>query len=198
MRPLANTALLGFALFALASAGLGLVAGADFLFFLPAWMHLLGAVAASAVAYWALRASDWRFVAGAGLLGLVLMASASSGLPTAGGWVLAIVGGLGFVLYAENAVLMLRLDHVSKAEGALEGEAGARLARDLRKAEMRPLLTTVGLLVLAVALARVVFLIVDPSLAASLEVGGGYGLVTMTLVVAGGILVYRKARGGVA
>lgn len=207
-RPLRMPAFAGFAIFAFASGGLGLLSGAPYLFrFDTPWAHVASAAAVSVVAWVALQRADARLLAGAGALAVVLLASATNGLPSATGWALAIAGGVGLVVYVENAVLILRLENVARAEAgtAAEHEPGAAapksadeathaVAEQARAAQLLPIGAAAGLLVLGVVLAQAFFLAVDPALAASLEVGGGYGLALVSVVMALAIWGFAAAR----
>src|SRR5688500_10292995 len=103
---LRTPALIGLAVFAFASGGLGLLAEAPFLFFLDfAWAHLATAAGLAALGFVALKRADPRLLAATGVLGVVLFASAANGLPSPTGWALAIAGGVGFLAFVENAVL---------------------------------------------------------------------------------------------
>lgn len=194
-KPLRMPAFAGFALFAFASGGLGLLAGAPFLFrFDIGWLHIAAAVAASALAWFALQRADARLLTGAGALGVVLMASATNGLPTASGWTLALLGGLGLVAYVENAVLILRLENVAQAEHGAADAATRAVAEQARAAQLVPLGIVLGVLVLSLVLVRGAFQVVDPALAESLEAGSGYGLAMVSLLAALGIWGYASAR----
>lgn len=194
-KPLRMPALVGFGLFAFASGGLGLLAGAPFLWRFDApWAHVVAAAVATAAAGAALQRADGRLMAGAGALGLVLLASATNGLPTSAGWALAVAGGVGLVMFVENAVLVLRLEHVAQAEKGAAETATRTVAEEARKAQLTPLALVAGVLVLAVVLARGAFLLVDPALAASLEAGSGYGLVLVSVAAAAGIWGFAAAR----
>lgn len=208
--PLRTPALVGFGLFAFASGGLGLLSGAPFLFrFDLPWAHIAAAAVSTAFAWFALQKAEGRLLAGAGLLGLVLAASATNGLPNEAGWALAVAGGVGLVVYVENAVLILRLENVARAEhggaegfsrgadghGPLSADAATKaVAEQARSAQLLPVGLVAAVLVLALVLARGVFLVVDPALAASLEVGGGYGLALVSVLAAAGIWGFASAR----
>lgn len=136
-----------------------------------------------------------RLVALEGALAVLVALAAAHSLPSLVQWVFVVLGGLGLVLFAENAVLALRY---SRAVALAPPGAGQGLTAALKALEsgQRRLLAFAALGTLgAIFLAPTLFGLVAPGLGASLEARSLYGaalLVALFAAASLGVLAWRQ------
>jgi len=204
----------GLATTALATGGLALLGDRPFLGVveIPA-LTLAAGLAATAIARHGLvRASRFNVendpegrgerlaylqTAAGGLLAILVALPVATAFPSLLEWVIALAGGLGFVVFVENATLAAKFLHVAAAAppgtiARLDAAASA-----VRAGQLRLLAIAAAIVLVAVLMGPTIFGLLHPVLGASVEARSLHGaavLVGLTTLASLGYLALKTRR----
>ncbi len=188
-------ALVGFILLAGAAAFLAYRVDARVLWFLDVRIvfPIVAVILALAVPF-IVRKGDARWVAGHSVLTAALFAPVIQGVPDTVEWILALVAGLGLVLYVENFAAARRLAALFEEAPPGAEEDLKQVTESMRRAEWLPLAVASGALLLIVLAAPLLYFPISGGLVESLEARGLVGAAAAGGVLATGLGVFAYFR----